>query len=74
MADRNPRYGFAHRVNDWDVIVDALDATSGGGNVAGNGIEFDLGWSTFYNDWTPTRLTAARQRQIVEWMAASAAR
>jgi hypothetical protein len=51
MADKNPQYGFAHHVSDWDVIVDVLDAGSGGGNVAGNGIEFDLGWSTFYNDW-----------------------
>jgi hypothetical protein len=51
MPDKNPQYGFAHRVNDWDVIVDVLDAGTGGGNVAGNGIEFDIGWSTFYDDW-----------------------
>jgi hypothetical protein len=51
MPDKNPQYGFAHRVNDWDAIVYALDAGVGGGKVAGNGIEFDIGWSTFYDDW-----------------------
>jgi hypothetical protein len=51
MDGRNPQYGFAHRVNDWDVIVDVLDAHSGSGTSPGNGIECDIGWSTYYNDW-----------------------
>jgi hypothetical protein len=38
------QYGYAHRVNDWDSIIDALDAGHGGGNVAANGIEVDIGW------------------------------
>jgi Ca2+-binding RTX toxin-like protein len=38
------QYGFAHRVNDWDPIIDVLDANIGGGNVAGTGIEVDVGW------------------------------
>lgn len=75
LADgKTPQYGFAHRVNDWDVIIDVLDANSGGGRVAGNGMECDIGWSTYYNDWIVSHdsfgLPQPASEYLHEWLGA----
>src|SRR5262249_8263492 len=47
---------------------------SGGGRVAGNGMECDIGWSTYYNDWIVSHdsfgLPQPASEYLHEWLGA----
>lgn len=66
FAVQTPQYGFAHRVNDWDQIDDALSSDV-------NAIELDICYSSYKEEWYVSHNDAntcwtASAESLAEWM------